>query len=46
MIGLLTLLLTKCFLTQGFLFPDNNDWNDLKVTWGINPFGKILNNFI
>ena len=41
MIGLLTLLLAQCFFAQGFLFPDTNNWNDLKVTWGINPLGRI-----
>ena len=36
-------ILTKLHETKGFLFQSNGNWNNLKVTWGINPFSS--NNF-
>ena len=30
--------------SDAFLFGDSDKWNDLKVTWGINPFGS--DNFV
>ena len=41
---LVLLTVAAClYSTQAFLF-SNDAWNDLKVTWGINPFGS--NNYV
>ena len=40
----LFVILAQLCLAQSFLIRDGSDWNDLKVTWGINPFGS--NNFV
>lgn len=37
-------LAVNAYTAQGFLFGNNDAWNDLKVTWGINPLGS--NNFV
>jgi charged multivesicular body protein 7 len=44
MIGKFSLLFLFVGISNCFLFPDTDNWNDLKVTWGINPFGS--NNFV
>ena len=38
------ILLVFIISSEAFLFGANEAWNDLKVTWGINPFGS--NNFV
>lgn len=37
---LCTILAASVCGSTALLFGNNEDWNDLKVTWGINPFGS------
>ena len=41
---LLVAMLANICLSEAFLWGDSDKWDDLKVTWGINPFGS--NNFV
>jgi len=41
--SIIILLLANIYISNALLFGGNN-WNDLKVTWGINPLGS--NNFV
>jgi hypothetical protein len=41
---LLISILANLLSTEGFLWGDSDKWDDLKVTWGINPFSS--NNFV
>ena len=43
-ITILVILGAAALNTEAFLFGASESWNDLKVTWGINPFGS--NNFV
>ena len=41
---LLVAIMANVYLCEAFLWGASDKWDDLKVTWGINPFGS--NNFV